>query len=150
MTKIPAQTETQLPPSPTYRRALPWWVQGAVLLTVFVAGGVAGSMITARVIHSRMEQYRQQAPIFSEDIVMRLRFRLQLSDEQAEEVHTIIENRHSKMIQHRNEGSQRMHTEFDAMVEEVAEVLDELQAGRWREIAEHVKQTYLPAVVQKE
>ena len=145
MTKTETQTETQLPPSPTFRRALPWWMQVTVLLVVFVAGGVAGSMITTRVIHSRLEQYRQQAPIFSEDIVMRLRFRLQLSDEQAEKVRTIIENRHSKMIRYRNEGSQKMHAEFDTMVEEVAGVLDDLQAERWRGIADHVKQTYLPA-----
>ena len=139
---------TETPPvqqSQGYRRALPWWLQITVLLVVFLAGGVAGSMITTRVIHSRMEQYRQQAPIFSEDIVMRLRFRLQLSDEQAEEVRTIIENRHSRMIEYRNEGSQKMHTEFDAMVDEVAGVLDELQAERWRGISGHVKRTYLPA-----
>lgn len=133
------------PSSPqTYRRALPWWTQIAVLLVVFVAGGVAGSMITVRVVHSRMEQYRQQAPIFSEDIVTRLRFRLALNDEQVADVRRIIESRHSKMIQYRNEGSHKMHTEFDAMVEEVAGVLDDLQAERWRGMANHVKRTYLP------
>ena len=138
-------TETVHEPlSQSYRRGLPWWIQITFLLVVFVAGGVAGSMITARVIHSRMETYRQQAPIFSEEIVMRLRFRLQLSDQQANEVRTIIENRHSRMIEFRNEGSQKMHAEFDAMIEEVATVLDEHQVERWRGIANHVKRTYLP------
>lgn len=135
-------------PSPqTYRRALPWWTQIAVLLVVFLAGGVAGAMITTRVVHSRMEQYRQQAPIFSEDIVTRLRFRLALNDDQVADVRRIIESRHSTMIQYRNEGSHNMHTEFDAMVEEVADVLDELRAERWRDIAGQVKRTYLPADV---
>ena len=75
---------------------------------------------------------------------MRLRFRLHLSDQQANEVQTIIENRHSKMIEFRNEGSQKMHAEFDAMVEEVTTVLEEHQVERWRCIGSHVKRTYLP------
>ncbi len=137
-----------LPSAQTYRRALPWWVQVLVLLVVFIAGGVAGSMVTTRVIHSRMEDYRQQAPIFSEDIVMRLRMRLALSDEQAIDVQKIIEKRHAKMVEYRSEGSQKMHTEFDAMVEEVADVLDELQAQRWRGIADHVRRTYLPVTAE--
>ena len=55
-----------------------------------------------------------------------------LSDEQAEEIRTIHENPHSKMIEYSNEGSQRMHTEFDAMVEEGVCVLDKLKTERWR------------------
>ena len=143
-TKTTPDTAT-LPSAQRYRRALPWWVQVLVLLVVFIAGGVAGSMITTRVIHSRMEEYRQQAPIFSQDIVMRLRMRLSSSDEQATKVQRIIEKRHSKMIQYRNEGSQMMHAEFDGMVEEIAGVLDDFQTQRWRGIADHVRRTYLPA-----
>lgn len=150
MTTPDTQTENQMPQTPTFRRALPSWVQVVVLLVVFVAGGIAGSMVTTGIIHSRMEQYRQQAPIFSEDIVMRLRFRLGLSDQQAVDVREIIENRHSKMVQFRNEGSAKMHSEFNAMVGEVAEVMDEHQAKQWRSIADHVRRTYLPAAIQNE
>jgi len=139
-----------LPSSPAYRRALPWWTQLAVLSVVFVAGGVAGAMITTRVIHSRMEAYRQHAPDFSDDIVMRLRIRLALGDEQVDEVRAIIEKRHSKMIALGNEGSQKMHAEFDAMFEEVTGVLDALQTQRWRGIADHVRRTYLPAAARKQ
>lgn len=138
-----------LPLAKRHRRALPWWAQVVVLLVVFIAGGVAGSMTTARVIHSRMEEYRQQAPIFSKDIVMRLRMRLTLSDEQATKVQEIIERQHSKMIQCRNEGSQKMHVEFDAMVEEVADALDEFQTQQWYSISNYVRQTYLPAAVKE-
>lgn len=49
------------------------------------------------------------------------------------------------MIAYRNEGSQKMHSEFDAMVDEIASVLDEQQAERWRAISDHVRGTYLPA-----
>ncbi len=134
-----------VPPPQEWRRALPRWIQLLVLLVVFIAGGVAGSMVTTKVIHTRMEGYRQQAPIFSEDIVMRLRMRLGLTDEQADQVQEIIERHHSKLVAYRNDGSQMMHTEFDAMVDEVETVLTDPQVQRWRGIASHVRRTYLPA-----
>ena len=149
MTEGEAITATsELPPvNKRIRQALPWWMQTAVLLVVFAAGGVVGGMMASKVIHSRMETYRQQAPIFSEDIVMRLRHRLELSDEQAVDVKAIVERHHSRMIEYRTDGSAKMHTEFDTMVEEIGEVLDEAQAEKWHFIAQHVRQTYLPARV---
>jgi len=147
MTTLEPSIETAQPPQPKLRRALPWWTQLLILLTVFASGGIAGSMITARAIHSRMEQYRQHAPVFSQDIVMRLRMRLALSDEQANAVQEIITRRHAKLVEYRNAGSQRMHTEFDALIEEVAGVLDDSQENRWRSIADHVRRTFLPASI---
>lgn len=138
-------TQAMTPSPPPWRRALPRWIQFVLLLVVFIAGGVTGSMITTRMIHTRMEGYRQQAPIFSEDIVMRLRFRLGLTDKQAGQIQQIIERRHATLIEYRNDGSRLMHTEFDAMVEEVGTVLQDHQTRRWRGIADHVRTTYLPA-----
>lgn len=70
--------------------------------------------------------------------------RLSLSDDQVIRVQDIIEKRHRLMIAHRNGGSQKMHKEFEVMVEEVASELDDIQASSWRGIAEHVRKTYLP------
>ena len=90
--KTEAVTSESLP-LPMYRRALPWWLQGIVLLIVFVAGGAAGSMLTVRTMHGRMESYRQHAPIFASDIVARLRFRLALNEHQTDQV------RHGHLLQ---------------------------------------------------
>lgn len=91
-----------------------------------------------------MDQYRQHAAIFAEDIVMRLRFRLALTDQQAGDVEKIVEGHHASMIEYRNEGSQKLHGEFNDMVDEVAAVLDDDQAVRWQSIADHVRRSYLP------
>ena len=107
-------------------------------------------MMTTKVIHSKTEEYRLRSPIFSEDIVMRLRIRLGLSDEQARQVQGIVEQRHSLMIEYRNEGSRKVHAEFDVMVKEVARVLDDVQAQRWHDIADHVRRTYLPATASQD
>ena len=151
MTTIETQSNTPpSPPGPRYRRALPWWTQVAVLVVVFAAGGIAGAMIAARVIHARMNEYRQNAPVFSDDIVMRLQFRLGLSETQTSAVRQIIQQRHAKMIQYRHEGSQQMHAEFDAMVNDVTQHLDDTQAQHWAGIARHVRQTYLPTTVDSD
>lgn len=131
-----------------WRRALPRWLQCLVLMLVFGAGGVAGSVVTTKWIHSRSEAYRQSAPIFAQDISTRLRMRLRLTDKQAGQVKAILERRHSQMIAYRNEGSQRVHNEFNAMVEEVETVLTDRQVERWESIAERVRTTYLPAFGQ--
>jgi hypothetical protein len=117
-----------------------------VLLVVFGAGFVVGMMVTAKSIHTRMETYRQNAPIFAEDIVGRLQMRLQLTDEQAVQVRKIIERRHAQMISHRQQGSQAIHTEFNAMVAEVEDALDANQAKQWHFISEQVRQRFLPSV----
>ncbi len=126
------------------RRALPLWIQAVVLGVVFLSGGIAGAMVTARVIYDRMETYRQQPPLFARDIATRLRFRLALSDSQGSRVQAIIERRHATMVEHQQESSQEMHVEFNAMVEEVSAVLDEKQKSRWQGIADHVRRTFLP------
>lgn len=126
------------------RRPLPRWAQGVVWLVVFGAGYLVGSMITTRSIHLRLEAYRQNAPLFSSEIVGRLRFRLGLTDEQLAEVKEIIERRHAKMLEYRQQGSLAMHQEFDAMAEEVANVLDEPQAERWYQISRMVRERFLP------
>ena len=139
------ETKAELPQmSPAFRRALPWWLQGTLLLVVFGAGSVTGAILTARSIHAQMNAYRENAPLFADDISMRLRFRLSLSEDQTNDVRRIVGQRHSKMVEHRNDGSRRMHAEFDSMVGEIASVLDDRQMQHWNAIAEQVKQTYLP------
>lgn len=120
------------------------WAQLLVLLTMFGAGYVVGSMVTTKNIHSKMEAYRNDAPIFAEDIVSRLRFRLRLSEEQVSTVSEIVERRHQLLVESRKGSSQEMHREFDALEAEVAEVLDETQVERWHSVADMVRTRFLP------
>ena len=140
----PTTQPTISPPGRKPRRPLPRWAEVVVLLVVLATGGVMGAMVATKVIHSRMETYRRHASIFSEDIVVRLRMRLGLSDEQAEQVRKIIERRHTRMIENRKHGAQAMLDEFDAMVQEIADVLDERQKRMWHAMADSVHHRFLP------
>ncbi len=125
-------------------------MQLTVLLIVFAAGSVTGAMIATKVLHSKLQTYRENAPIFAENIVARLRIRLNLSGEQVEQVREIVERRHARMIEHRRQGSLAMHTEFNAMEEEIAGVLDDRQARQWHEIANFVRERFLPPTMGHE
>ena len=130
-----------------HRRALPRWVQLGVLLVVFVSGGVVGAMIATKVIHSRMDYYREHADALPADIVPRLQLRLGLTDKQTEKVQAIIANRHPRMVDNRRQGAQAMLNEFQLMEDEIAAVLDPVQEDRWRAIAQSVRQRFLPPVL---
>lgn len=131
-----------------HRRALPRWVQLGVLLVVFVSGGVVGAMFATKVIHSRMEYYREHADALPADIVPRLQMQLGLTDKQTEKVKAIIANRHPHMIDNRRQGAQAMLSEFQLMEDEIAAVLDPVQEDRWRTIAQSVRQRFLPPVLR--
>lgn len=132
------------------RLALPRWAQLVVLLVVFVSGGVVGAMIATKVIHLRMDYYREHADALPADVVPRLQMRLALDDTQTEKVKAIIADRHPRMIANRRRGAQAMLNEFQLMEEEIAGVLDPVQEERWRIISQSVRQRFLPPVPAEE
>lgn len=140
------ESPSGLSPVLRYRRALPIWAQFIATLTIFAAGYVVGTMTTTKSIHDRMEGYRSNAPIFSEDIVSRLKLRLSLDEIQTGQVREIIERGHERLLDARRsrKGSMQMHQEFDLMVSEISDVLDEQQSTRWQVIANTVRLRFLP------
>ncbi len=137
------ETDKSASPSPI-RRALPRTVQMTILFTVFVSGGILGAVVATKVTQSKMETYRNNSPVFAIDVSARLSSRLKLTDEQTGKVSEILERRHTRIIDFREQGSEAMHAEFDAMVDEIAMVLDEQQLSHWHSISESVRRRFLP------
>ena len=129
---------------PRIRQAQPWWIQLIVLLVVFVAGGVVGGMIAMKSVHSRMAYLRKNPDALPTIVVPRLQHILALTEEQSAQVREIMSRRHPRIIEHSHQGIEGMHSEFDAMEEEIAAVLDEDQASKWRVVAEGVRSRFLP------
>ena len=126
------------------RRTLPWWAQTFILLVVFMAGCIVGAMLSAKVIHARMNYYRQHAYALSSDILPRLQLRLNLTEEQSGQIRTIIERRHPSMMENRKRSDQAIRNEFRAMEQDIAAVLDDQQKQRWYMIADSVRNRFLP------
>ena len=139
-----SESPTIAEPPKTWRRAHPRWLQITVLLVVFCAGGAVGAMLGIKSVHSRMEYYRENADALPTVIASRLQFILELTDEQSEQIREIMKRRHPRIIKQREQGSEGMHAEFDAMELEIAEVLDEEQAEKWSLFANRVRMRFLP------
>jgi hypothetical protein len=136
-------TSTHILPEPRIRRALPRWVQISVLLLVFVAGGIAGAMVATKTLHARLEYYRQNEDALVNDIIPRLRARLALTEEQSSQFEEILGRRHPHLLNVRRKGANEMLAEFQAMEDEVANVLDPKQRDSWRKIAESVRNRFI-------
>ena len=129
---------------PTIRRAHSWWGQRAILLVVFVAGGFVGATIATKAVHSRMQHFRENPNALPDAVLPRLQRVLNLSDEQSAEVREILGRRHPRIVEQRNRGTTGMHVEFDEMEADIASVLDESQASKWKAVANSIRSRFLP------
>ena len=136
--------ETTKPKPTRWRRALPVWVQVAVLLIVFGSGIGVGSVVASRYMLVRMQHYRAHPEVLPGEITDTLTRRLRLTEKQSEEVLSVITRRHGRIEEVRQQSSPEIHSEFDLLEKEVAAVLTERQKQRWLVTAEWVRKSFLP------
>lgn len=131
--------------STRWRKALPVWVQAVVLLLVFGSGIGVGAVAASRYVLSRMQHYRAHPEVLPAEITDTLTSRLNLTDEQSQTVLAIITKRHGKIEEVRQASAPEIHSEFDLMEQEVADVMNEQQRQRWLETAQWVRESFLPS-----
>lgn len=139
----PNSEATRPKPKPM-RKALPVWLQITVLLAVFASGIGVGAVSASRYVLARMQHYRAHPEALPSEITDTLASRLALNDEQSEKVLVIITHRHGRIEAARQASAPEIHSEFDLMEQEVADVLDEHQRRRWHETAQWVRESFLP------
>jgi hypothetical protein len=100
-------------------------------------------LLATKALHDRLEYYRQNDDALVNNIIPRIRNRLTLTEEQPLQFKEIIERRHPRMLDVRREGTNEMLAEFQAMEDEVSEVLDPKQRKSWRKIAESVRNRFI-------
>ncbi|MEM9355722.1 MAG: hypothetical protein AAGB04_05885 [Pseudomonadota bacterium] len=127
-----------------WRKALPAWVQALVLLVVFAGGVGVGAIGASRYILTRMQHYRAHPKALPAEITSTLTGRLGLVEKQSEDVLAVITHRHGRIEAMRQRSAPDIHSEFDLMEQEVADVLDEQQQRQWSEIADWVRKSFLP------
>ncbi|MEM9410442.1 MAG: hypothetical protein AAGA30_04980 [Planctomycetota bacterium] len=129
---------------PVIRKAAPRWIQAAVLLFVFGSGVATGVFCTSSYIFNRMEQFRSDPDSVPAEIANGLRANLSLDEEQHKQALAIIKIRHKNITSLRNQIAPEIHDEFDQLESELSEIFSEQQNERWGEIANWVRQTFLP------
>jgi hypothetical protein len=120
------------------------WLLVLLGVVILACGMAIGAGLTLFGLRSRVLQLIRNPEKVPEAITARLRGELDLSEEQASQVEAILKNHQADLEEIRREVQPRVETLLDLVRQEVGEVLDERQAGRWRERFDALRRTWLP------
>jgi hypothetical protein len=121
------------------------WVRTLLLCVVLLlCGMVIGSGLTLHGIWRHVSNVMHNPEEVSKKITTRLTHKLNLTDEQAEQVGAIIEERHRNLNELRLETMPKIHAEFDRVDEEIAAILTPEQQAEWEEMRDRMRHRWLP------
>ena len=132
----------RLPPPRRPRRRRVWRV--LFVLLVFVAGGVIGSGLTVVAAVRGLQDAIKHPAKAPPRITRRLTRQLDLTDEQAAEVLTIVTERQQDLLAIRARSMPEVHAVLQEAYEQIDEVLDAKQKLKWRKLFDRLCRNWLP------
>lgn len=120
------------------------WPRRALLLLVFVSGGIVGAAGGSYWTRERVIAMMQHPEQIPDRILPRIQAELCLSDDQSRKVEEIVRRRHAAMEAQRAESYPRQLAEFHGMRAEIAEILEPTQHDKWSALCDAVERRYLP------
>ena len=123
VTSIPSQI-----PAPRSSRR---WMNWLLLVAIFGSGAVIGALIAVRVVRLQVASVLNHPEQIPDRVLPILRYRLDLDDQQAEQVAVIVKQRHAALEALRAEFSPRVAVELRQLRTEVDAVLKPDQRTRW-------------------
>ena len=120
------------------------WLTVLLGVVIFVCGAVIGSAATLLIVRDRvlhMLRHPDEAPA---RITARLRRKLRLSDEQAEQVEAILARRQAALQEIRCKVQPTVERHLDAARDEIAAVLTPEQAETWHAHFTRLRDTWVP------
>ena len=135
------ETTTPLPPPPRRR----WWVKALLVLVIFVCGMVCGGGITAIALGLVMRDLVRHPEVRVERSTTFLTRRLDLTPEQRQQVHAILQKQAGDMQALRGEVWPRVMQRLQTSETEIAAVLTPAQQEKWKALAKKLREEWLPA-----
>lgn len=132
------------PAAPPARRPRRRWLWALLGLLVFALGAVLGAAGALLVVRARVLHALRQPDELPQRITGRLRRKLDLTDEQAEQVRAILERRYAELARIRRFAQPRVEAQLEWVRKEVADVLTPDQAARWRERFDRFRRVWIP------
>jgi hypothetical protein len=120
------------------------WLRLALLLVIFFSGLVVGVGVTLLAVRQGMLygiHHPEEMPV---RVARRLRGPLNLSDQQAGEIESIIRQRQSHLQEIRRRFQPEVEAELEQVYEEIGKILDDAQRERWEQIYTHLRETWNP------
>jgi hypothetical protein len=128
---------------PIPRKRRPWrtLLLGLVILFCGILIGAGITVIALQKVVLYAIHHPEQVP---NRLTERLRGKLGLSDDQAKKIKAILNERQNAFQVLRRSTRPKVEREFDRLREEVAAVLDENQARKWRKRFDAIRRQWMP------
>ena len=121
------------------------WLRTVLLATaIFVCGALVGGGLTFKIIASGYKRSFQEPAVLAEDITHRMKRRLDLSDDQVQQVRRIILEQQMAFQSLRKEFRPRLEDLIEKTRQELAAVLTPEQARNWEKRFAHIQRFWLP------
>jgi septal ring factor EnvC (AmiA/AmiB activator) len=121
------------------------WIWTLLLaLVIFVSGVLVGSGLTFKVITSGFKKYFQSPAVSAERITHRMKKQLDLTDEQAVQVHRIIFEQQKAFQSLRKQVRPQLDAQIEKTRQELAAVLTPEQARKWEKRFNRFLKFWLP------
>lgn len=138
-----SEQETTPPLPPPQRRR--WWLRVLFVAVIFFCGMVCGSGVTAVVLGQVMRDLVRNPGVRVERSTTFLTRRLDLTPEQRQRVHGILQKQATEMQSLRSEVWPRVLQRLQTSETEIAAVLTPAQQGKWKALAKKLREEWLPA-----
>ena len=131
-------------PSGQRRKSVLLWA--AVFLLGALAGGAVTVLVGIKVVQ-RAVKYPEQVP---DRIAQRLKWKLELSDAQAQQVREILMGGQKELMAIRAEVQPRVHAEFDQVSDEISAILTDAQREEWKVLFGQMRDKWAPPLPGEE
>jgi Spy/CpxP family protein refolding chaperone len=121
------------------------WLRTVLLGTaIFVCGALVGGGLTFKIIASGYKRSFQEPAVLAEEITHRMKRRLDLTDDQVQQVRRIILEQQMAFQSLRKEFRPRLDNQIEKTRQELAAVLTPEQARKWEKRFAHIQRFWLP------
>ena len=141
-TPLPSPATASLP-APGRRRR---WLRIVLSAVIFVSGAVVGTGATLLVIRHQLLYALYHPDEMPTRVAARLRRALRLSEEQAEQIQTILVQRQQSLQTIRRRVQPEVEAELDQIEQQISAVLNEPQRQSWQQQFAGLRGTWLPPV----
>lgn len=136
--------EHGIPEQKSHRRQ--FWKPVLLSLVIFASGAIAGTCATLMLIRNQVHYRIHHPEEMPANVAARLQRKLDLSDEQTEQVLTVLTERQQAILEIRREFQPKLETELDQLEKQVADLLDDSQRTTWQQKFQAMRAEWLPAV----
>ena len=122
----------------------PFWKPVLLSLVIFASGAIVGTCATLILIRQQVHYRIHHPNEMPGRIAARIQRKLDLGDEQTEQVQAFITERQQAIQKIRREFQPRLETELNQMQTQIADLLDDSQRVAWEAWFQEVRATWIP------